>query len=105
MALSLQTSQLMQHGRLANNLPQRNIEELELALQTRDFAKFCQLTIRESNQLHAICLDTYPPLNYMNLHSRQITAMCDSLNKDEETVAYSIDAGFHVFLFCLKTNK
>ena len=62
--------------------------------------------MRESNQLHAICSDTYPPIYYMNETSRSIIKEATALNKLEgkNIVAYSIDAGFHVFLFVMKDN-
>ncbi len=58
----------------------------------------------ESNQLHAVCLDTYPPIFYMNETSRMIIKAATSLNSESARVAYSIDAGFHVFLFTLREN-
>jgi diphosphomevalonate decarboxylase len=62
--------------------------------------------MRESNQLHAVCLDTYPPIFYMNETSRLIIKTATMLNmQGENIVAYSIDAGFHVFLFCLKERQ
>ena len=32
----------------------------------RDFETFGQLTMADSNQFHATCLDTYPPIFYLN---------------------------------------
>lgn len=40
----------------------------------------------------------------MNGWSHKICKACRDLNKDGEVVAYSIDAGFHVFLFTMKEN-
>ena len=60
--------------------------------------------MKESNQLHAICLDTYPPIFYMNETSRLIIKTATAFNSHSTRVAYSIDAGFHVFLFTLKEN-
>jgi len=70
MALSLITSELMKHGRLAPDLASKHIKELIEALNKRDFAAFAEITIKESNQLHAICQDTYPSITYMNEYSR-----------------------------------
>jgi mevalonate pyrophosphate decarboxylase len=42
------------------------LTELEAAFQCRDFATFGSLTMRDSNQFHATCLDSYPPIFYLN---------------------------------------
>ena len=39
---------------------------MEEAIKNRDFASFAQLTCADSNQFHAVCLDTTPPIFYMN---------------------------------------
>lgn len=62
--------------------------------------------MRESNQLHAICLDTLPPIFYMNNTSKQIVNTVRDLNAENphNVAAYSIDAGFHVFVFTLRQH-
>ena len=54
-----------------------------------------------------MCLDTYPPIFYMNETSKEIIRIITLLNKGSlnNKCAYSIDAGFHVFLFFLKDDK
>lgn len=105
MKISLDTSELMKL-RLAENVPQKHIDQLTSVLEAKDFNAFAEITMRESNQLHAVCLDTYPPIFYMNETSRLIIKAATALNKaSPNTVAYSIDAGFHVFLFTLKENS
>lgn len=63
--------------------------------------------MKESNQLHAVCLDTYPPIFYMNETSRLIIKTATAINAKSELnqIAYSIDAGFHVFLFTPRSNE
>lgn len=39
---------------------------MEEAIRNRDFTSFAQLTCADSNQFHAVCLDTSPPIFYMN---------------------------------------
>jgi len=39
---------------------------MEEAIKNRDFASFSQLSCADSNQFHAVCLDTSPPIFYMN---------------------------------------
>lgn len=62
--------------------------------------------MKESNSLHAVCLDTYPPIFYMNETSRLIIKAATALNaaSGAPRVAYSIDAGFHVFVFTHKDS-
>ena len=78
-------------------------------MQAKDFEKFASITMQEANQLHAICLDTMPAIFYMNQTSKNIVNMARDINAEQadkkNIVAYSIDAGFHVFLFCMKQQE
>ena len=42
------------------------ILKMEEAIRNRDFGAFAMLTCADSNQFHAVCLDTTPPIFYMN---------------------------------------
>ena len=42
------------------------------AINKRDFSTFAELTMRDSNSFHAVCLDTFPPCVYMNQASPSI---------------------------------
>ena len=53
---------------------------MKAALEAGDFKLFAEITMKESNSLHAVCLDTYPPIFYMNEISRQIIKTCTILN-------------------------
>ncbi|CAD5178412.1 unnamed protein product [Musa acuminata subsp. malaccensis] len=61
---SVETSPLLQH-RAQTVVPGR-ILQMEEAIRNRDFASFARLTCADSNQFHAVCLDTSPPIFYMN---------------------------------------
>ena len=37
--------------------------------------------MKESNQLHALCLDTKPPLFYMNDQTKAIISQVEDINK------------------------
>ena len=44
----------------------KRIKEMEAAIAKRDFPSFARLACADSNQFHAVCLDTLPPIFYMN---------------------------------------
>lgn len=66
----------------------------------------CML-VQDSNQFHAVCLDTFPPISYMNDTSRRIIALVHKLNEAAgRTVAgYTFDAGPNAVLFCLDKDR
>ena len=39
---------------------------MEEAIKNRDFPSFARMTCADSNQFHAVCQDTSPPIFYMN---------------------------------------
>jgi diphosphomevalonate decarboxylase len=81
MSLSLKTSELLKL-RLEHNLVEKHITQLKNALEQKDFDNFAQIVMKESNQLHAICLDTYPPIHYMNSYSHAVIELITSLNAE-----------------------
>lgn len=52
------------------------LAEIEKAYLEKDFATFGKITMQDSNQFHATCLDTYPPIFYMNDVSRWVRECC-----------------------------
>ena len=61
----------------------------------KDFQTFAEITMMDSNQFHATCLDTFPPIFYMNDVSRAVVATVHALNKasGRNLCAYTFDAG------------
>ncbi len=100
MKRSVETSQLL-NIRISEDSMRRKVEELKEAILNRDFEKFGELTMRDSNQIHAICLDTYPPLFYLNKQSLDVIEFIHSLNVRYGKVvsAYTFDAGPHPVIF------
>ncbi|KAJ8615388.1 hypothetical protein MRB53_034760 [Persea americana] len=90
---SFDTSTLL-HYRSKVVVPRR-ILQMEEAIRNRDFQSFARLTCADSNQFHAVCLDTSPPIFYMNDTSRRIINCVERWNQFEGTpqVAYTYDAG------------
>ena len=56
-----------------------------------------------SNQFHATCLDTYPPIFYMNDTSKSVIKIVHAYNawKGRVAAAYTFDAGPNAVIYCL----
>nr|XP_023881655.1 diphosphomevalonate decarboxylase MVD2, peroxisomal-like [Quercus suber] len=90
---TVETSLLLKHR--AKEVVPKRIVQMEEAIKNRDFASFAQLTCSDSNQFHAVCLDTSPPIFYMNDTSHRIISVVEKWNRSEGVpqVAYTFDAG------------
>ena len=64
-------------------VPER-MGKMEDAIHKKDFQTIAKLTMQDSNQFHAICLDTYPPITYMNDTSRRIISLVTKYNSLQE---------------------
>lgn len=98
---SVATSKLLKY-RAEHVVPDR-MKEIEVAIRERDFESFGKLTMMDSNQFHATCFDTYPPIFYMNDVSKSIVAMVHAYNDyyGEIRAAYTFDAGPNAVLYTL----
>ena len=74
------------------------------AIEDRDFQTFADITIRDSNQFHAICQDTFPPCVYMNQTSHSVSSLIHQLNEyfGEMVACYTFDAGPNACIFLLE---
>ncbi|XP_014255201.1 diphosphomevalonate decarboxylase isoform X2 [Cimex lectularius] len=99
MQQSVKTSELLKH-RVEHIVPKRT-ELFIKAIESRNFNTFAELTMKDSNQFHSVCLDTYPPAVYMNDISHAIVEFVHCYNKSKGTnkVAYTFDAGPNACLF------
>ena len=84
MRRSVQTSTLLQH-RIDKVLPNR-IEGMQQAILERNFERFAELSMKDSNQFHAVCLDTYPPLFYLNGTSNAIIQLVHLYNQVHQKI-------------------
>uniref|UniRef100_A0AAV1TXN2 Diphosphomevalonate decarboxylase n=1 Tax=Peronospora matthiolae TaxID=2874970 RepID=A0AAV1TXN2_9STRA len=77
------------------------MKTMEEAILAKDFAAFGTLTMRDSNQFHATCLDSMPPIFYLNETSREIIRLVHRYNEQAGRVqaAYTFDAGPNAVLF------
>ncbi|XP_054471372.1 diphosphomevalonate decarboxylase [Anoplopoma fimbria] len=104
MQTSVQTSRLLKH-RADSVVPGRMVEMIE-AVQRKDFAAFAELTMKDSNQFHATCLDTYPPIFYLSSVSQQVINLVHRYNRHygETRLAYTFDAGPNAVIYTLQQH-
>ncbi|PWN28173.1 putative MVD1-mevalonate pyrophosphate decarboxylase [Jaminaea rosea] len=108
MQRTVATSPLLQH-RIKDVVPAR-MKSISDAIQRRDFDSFAAITMADSNNFHATCLDTTPPIFYMNDVSRAIVQLVEELNRASEeagkgkVAAYTYDAGPNAVLYAPKEN-
>ncbi|KAK9499845.1 hypothetical protein O3M35_002806 [Rhynocoris fuscipes] len=104
MKRSVETSELLKY-RVSTVVPLRT-EKIIKAIQKKDFNEFAEITMKDSNQFHSVCLDTYPPAVYMNDVSYSIVDFVHSYNKfkGNTLLAYTFDAGPNACLFLEEEN-
>lgn len=106
MQSTIKTSPLM-NERINNVVPAR-MEAMTKAILAKDFQSFAELTMRDSNQFHAVCLDTYPPIFYLNDTSRAIIQLIHEYNATSTDgklkAAYTYDAGPNAVIYAPKEN-
>ncbi|WFC95543.1 diphosphomevalonate decarboxylase [Malassezia brasiliensis] len=106
MQRTVETSPLLQH-RIKHVVPER-MAKMREAIAQRDFGAFTALTTADSNDFHACCLDTAPPIFYMNDTSRGIVHLIEEANRaraeegKEPLAAYTFDAGPNAVLYMRK---
>jgi diphosphomevalonate decarboxylase len=98
MKSTVQTSTLLK-TRVEQIVPER-VKSLAQAIMRKDFPTLATIVMQESNQLHALCLDTFPPLHYLNDESFRLIDFVHRFNKHNGiSMAYTFDAGPNCFLF------
>ncbi|KAK7048368.1 Diphosphomevalonate decarboxylase [Favolaschia claudopus] len=110
MQRTVETSALLQH-RIKHCVPQR-MADISAAILARDFDRFAEITMADSNQFHAVCLDTAPPIFYMNDVSRAIIAVIEEYNRvallpengGKRKAAYTYDAGPNAVIYAPAAN-
>lgn len=85
----------------------RHMDAMEKAVRDRDFAAFAEVTMRDSNSFHATCLDTYPPIFYLNDVSRAAIGAVEAINEaaGRAVAAYTFDAGPNAVIYYLKQDE
>ncbi|KAK5073996.1 diphosphomevalonate decarboxylase [Lithohypha guttulata] len=105
MQTTVETSTLFK-TRAESIVPQR-MEEMEAAIHAKDFAKFAEITMRDSNSFHATCLDSWPPIHYLNDVSRAAMNAVETCNRKAGKLiaAYTFDAGPNAVIYYEEENE
>ena len=98
------TSPLLKYR--AESVVEPRVAELETAFKNKDFDTFGRITMQDSNQFHATCLDTYPPIFYLNDISKSIMRLVHVINEHFGRIvcAYTYDAGPNAVLYLLEKD-
>ena len=91
MQRTVETSPLLQHR--LTLVPQR-MDDISKAIQAKDFESFAKITMMDSNNFHACCLDTSPPIFYLNDVSRAIIAVVEEINRASTEAGHGLIAGY-----------
>lgn len=104
METSKRTSPLLNYR--AASVVEPRLAELEAAFLAKDFENFGRLTMMDSNQFHAVCMDTYPPIFYMNDTSKTVIHLVHMINRFFGCVkaAYTFDAGPNAVIYTLEKD-
>lgn len=104
MQITVATSDLSKH-RFEVVVP-KHMEAMKKAVQGKDFETFGKVTMVESNSFHATCLDTFPPIFYMNDVSRAAIRAVEDINKKAGKIiaAYTFDAGPNAVIYYEEQN-
>ncbi|TIA86204.1 hypothetical protein E3P99_03749 [Wallemia hederae] len=105
MQRTVETSPYLMH-RAEQVVPQR-MADITDAIKNKDFDKFADITMRDSNSFHATCLDTHPPIFYLTDVSRLIIGVVHALNEaaGRAVAAYTFDAGPNAVLYVQRKDK
>ncbi|CAI4232918.1 unnamed protein product [Auanema sp. JU1783] len=89
--------------RVKKIVPKR-VEEIREAFEKNDFEELGRIIMMDSNQFHALCLDTYPPIKYLNNDSWKVIQLIHKFNEGGIRAAYTFDAGPNACLFTTEKN-
>ncbi|KIW52752.1 diphosphomevalonate decarboxylase [Exophiala xenobiotica] len=89
-----------------NDIVPRRMKEIEKAIQEKDFETFAQITMQDSNSFHAICMDSWPPIHYLNDVSRAAMNGVETANRKagKLVAAYTFDAGPNAVIYYLEEH-
>ncbi len=133
MQQSVKTSKLMKVSNYINitinddlikeriNIVPHRMQEMEQAILSKDYETFGKLTMQDSDDFHAVCADTDPPIYYLKPISHQIIhiikcfntfsgktkvihSFIHSVDSHYHQAAYTFDAGPNAVIYLLQEN-
>jgi diphosphomevalonate decarboxylase len=104
MQITVGTSELFQ--RRAEIVVPKHMELMTKAIQEKDFETFGKVTMMDSNSFHATCLDTFPPIFYLNDVSKAAIRVVEDINRKAGKIiaAYTFDAGPNAVIYFEEHN-
>ncbi|GJQ09654.1 hypothetical protein GpartN1_g1445.t1 [Galdieria partita] len=104
MQTSVQTSDLLKFR--SKEVVPVQLSRMRDAIKEEDFTTLATITMQESNQFHACCLDTFPPIFYLTDVSKEIIQFVHDYNAKcgGTFVAYTFDAGPNAVLLTQDEN-
>ena len=105
MKITKETSELFKYR--INNIVEKHLLSLKNYLEKKDFNGLAEIIIKDSNNFHACCRDSYPTINYLNQESEYIMKGVILLNKilKKNICAYTFDAGSNAFIIFERNNQ
>jgi diphosphomevalonate decarboxylase len=104
MQTTVATSKLFK--RRAEEVVPEHMAQMIQAVKDRDFESFGKVTMMDSNSFHATCLDTFPPIFYLNDTSRAAIHAVEAINEKAGKIiaAYTFDAGPNCVIYFEEKN-
>ena len=88
---------------------EKGVFEVERAVKNKDLDLLSRTIMRDSNNMHATMLDTWPPIIYLNDASKEIMYKIHELNDSQKDkkfiVGYTFDAGPNAHIITTKKHK
>jgi diphosphomevalonate decarboxylase len=105
MQTTVATSELFQ--RRVDFVVPKYMEIMIKAIKERDFELFGRTTMMDSNSFHATCLDSFPPIFYLNDTSRAAIRAVENINSAAGKIiaAYTFDAGPNCVVYFEEKNS
>ncbi len=94
-----------------NRVPfaEEGVTKIEDAIKNKDLDSLSKVIMRDSNNMHATMLDTWPPIMYLNDSSKEIVYKIHQLNdsqQDKKCIAgYTFDAGPNAHIITTDEHK
>ena len=94
--------------KLRPEFAEQGVRVVEAAIRSRDFNTLATAVIRDSNNMHATMLDTFPPIMYLTDTSREIMYSVQELNATSNkgnVAGYTFDAGANAHIITTQKDK